>query len=64
MIICLCKNVSDRQIKELASQGKQFCEVIRSSQAGTCCGACTEDVKKIVQTEGKPTRSGQSPRES
>jgi bacterioferritin-associated ferredoxin len=53
MIICLCKNVSDRQIKELTTQGLKLCEVVKSSEAGTCCGACTEEVRKIV-SEGKP----------
>lgn len=49
MIICLCKNVSDRQIREMADQGASPREVLHKSQAGTCCGACTMEVQDLVR---------------
>lgn len=49
MIICLCKNVSDHQIREMANQGATPKEVVHKSQAGTCCGACTIEVQDIVR---------------
>lgn len=61
MIICLCKNVSDREIKDLVCQGKKLCDVVRSSEAGTSCGACTEDIRKIVRGEGLTTNNRKQP---
>lgn len=49
MIICLCKNISDRQIREMADQGASTREVIHKSKAGTCCGACTVEVQDLVR---------------
>ena len=49
MIICLCKNVSDRQIREMADQGASMRDVLHKSQAGTCCGACTVEVQDLVR---------------
>lgn len=60
MIICLCKNVSDRQIREMAAQGASPREILHKSQAGTCCGACTVEVQDLArhcrkQIISKPT---------
>ena len=51
MIVCLCKNVTDREIKEMASKGQRLCDILRSSEAGTCCGSCTDDIRKILKAE-------------
>lgn len=55
MIICLCKSVSDRKIRELADQGASYREVVHQSQAGTCCGACTLDVQDIIKRCRRPS---------
>ena len=56
MIVCLCNAVSDRQIKELVQEGASVKDVINTCQAGTCCGACAIEVRKIVQDEKRQTQ--------
>jgi bacterioferritin-associated ferredoxin len=51
MIVCLCKNVSDGHIKRLLSEGKSLQDIIRLSQAGTACGACTHDIRKCAESD-------------
>ena len=63
MIICLCKNVSDRRIKELAGEGKTLCDVVKSCEAGTHCGACTADVRELIRKEHNQVRSQTSNRD-
>jgi bacterioferritin-associated ferredoxin len=52
MYVCLCKGVTDRQIKDLASQGVRcVTEVGRCSGAGTRCGSCRSTISKILESE-------------
>lgn len=64
MIICLCKNVSDQQIKQMREDGKTLQDVVKASEAGTCCGACTLDLKKLFQDEARPQRQTTGSRDS
>ena len=56
MIVCLCYAVSDRKIKEMASQGASIKEIVSTCQVGTGCGACTLEVKKILEDEKQQAR--------
>jgi bacterioferritin-associated ferredoxin len=61
MILCLCKGVSDRKVREMAQQGQTLKQIVEVCEAGTGCGACTMDLREIVRDESdksKPTGIG------
>ena len=52
MILCLCEGVSDRVLRSAVREGA--CTVgalARRTGAGTGCGACACDLKRIVAEE-------------
>lgn len=50
MFVCLCKSVTDHQIREAVDEGVQSFEAMQSRlQVSSVCGACTCEVKKIMQ---------------
>ncbi|MEZ5333726.1 MAG: (2Fe-2S)-binding protein [Thermoanaerobaculia bacterium] len=50
MILCLCEAVTDRQIRQAVHQGADTVrEIARTTRAGTCCGACACDVRKLLR---------------
>ncbi len=51
MIICICANVSDREIKRKASEGKSFEDI--QNELGACCNCriCTKDIREIIKNE-------------
>lgn len=51
MILCLCKGISDRKIKEMAQAGQTLREIVETSEASTCCGACATDLRELVKSE-------------
>lgn len=52
MYVCLCKGVTDGQIKDLASKGVRCVnEVGRCSGAGTRCGSCRTTIAKLLESE-------------
>ena len=54
MIVCLCKAVSDREIKRCISEGKTTLKTLaRSCGAGTGCGACHDSIRSML-AETKP----------
>jgi bacterioferritin-associated ferredoxin len=56
MIVCLCKGVSSRTILDEARRGANTLKQIRQScQAGTDCGACTRQIRQLLETVA-PTR--------
>lgn len=64
MIVCLCKNVTELQIEQLVQNGKTTLrDVVETSQAGTCCGACFFEVEKIVE-DTRTTHRRKNDRES
>ena len=50
MYICICKAVTDRQIRQAAEAGisniKGLC---MATQAGTCCGKCLPEARRVLQ---------------
>jgi bacterioferritin-associated ferredoxin len=48
MIVCVCRVVSDRQIKAMAEQGATSAEIAATCGAGTGCGACRTQIEQIV----------------
>ena len=56
MILCLCKGVSDRKVKEMAQSGHTLKQIVQSCEASTCCGACANDLRDLVKKEStKPS---------
>lgn len=52
MLVCHCKNVSDREIRTAVRGGARTRnEVARACDAGSRCGGCTEAVEEIVSAE-------------
>jgi bacterioferritin-associated ferredoxin len=60
MIICLCKGVSDRQIREMAQQGQSLRQIVTKCEAGTSCGACVQDVQALVKCESPAKQQASS----
>jgi bacterioferritin-associated ferredoxin len=53
MILCLCKGVSDRKVREMVREGQSLRQIVKSCEASTCCGACAPELKGIVKDEKK-----------
>ncbi len=50
MVICLCKGVSDKRIRQLIDSGaKSLRDIMASCQAGSDCGSCVCAVKEMLQ---------------
>jgi len=51
MYVCLCKAVTDRQIKEFVNDGAgSFEEVCKELGVATQCGKCSQLAQNIVDT--------------
>lgn len=49
MIVCVCKNISDRQIRAAMADGASTVRALRNELAvSTCCGKCAPEVKRMV----------------
>ncbi len=52
MLICHCKSVYERQIREVVRSGARTpVQVGRACSAGTRCGGCTGAVEQIISSE-------------
>lgn len=50
MIVCVCKRVSDRQIRALAREGVCcVAEMQMETGCGTCCGQCLPVVRELIE---------------
>ena len=53
MIVCICRNVSERAICRLVAEGASSAdEVAARSGAGTRCGSCRAAVARLVAERG------------
>ena len=54
MFVCLCKAVTDHQIKEAVETGvSSFDDMQNHLSVGTACGGCTCEVKRIIEQKLK-----------
>jgi bacterioferritin-associated ferredoxin len=64
MIVCVCNNVSSREIAEVAASGCCSFESLQERlQVGTCCGTCVPCAKETFaehQGAARPHRKAQS----
>ncbi len=51
MIVCVCRGVTDRQIREAAASGRSLEQVFQCTGAGTSCGTCRLMVARLVADE-------------
>lgn len=60
MIVCVCKQVSEREVDALLASGcRTVAEVARRTGAGTDCGCCAAALREAVcgRTRGACARS-------
>ena len=49
MIICLCNNISDREIRQAVDLGlSTMAELRRDLGVATCCGTCASHAKQVL----------------
>ncbi len=51
MIICVCKNVNSRQLKECLQRGMSLEDIADEMGLGTGCGRCLEYAFTIAEKE-------------
>ena len=50
MIVCICNNVSDREIRQAVDFGvSSMAELSRDLGVATCCGQCTSCATQVLQ---------------
>lgn len=60
MIVCVCKNISDKQVAEMRNQGLSDRQIRKVLGIGGCCGKCVARVSLEDEFErllGKKTAS-------
>ena len=56
MIVCVCNNISDREIRQAVDLGlSSMAELSRDLGVGTCCGKCTSCARKVLDTHLETT---------
>lgn len=49
-IVCYCMSVTNGMIKEAVDSGASTLEEVQEmTSAGTVCGSCLEDIKRLVE---------------
>lgn len=48
MIVCICNQVSDRQIRRCVDAGMSFNDIQLELGVATCCGSCETCARDIV----------------
>lgn len=52
MYVCLCRGITDQDIKEAVSNGAEtFREVRDLLDLATCCGRCAPEARSIISEE-------------
>ncbi|MDC8759465.1 (2Fe-2S)-binding protein [Janthinobacterium fluminis] len=50
MIVCVCNNISDREIRQAVDLGlSSMAELRRDLGVATCCGKCHSCAKEVLQ---------------
>jgi bacterioferritin-associated ferredoxin len=52
MYVCVCRAISDRQIREVVDRGaKSLCEVQAYLPVANCCGSCEDTAREIIDRQ-------------
>jgi bacterioferritin-associated ferredoxin len=55
MYVCLCEAISDRDIKQLMSDGATtVAEIMQCTGAGSRCGSCIGEITRMVEERRGP----------
>ncbi|MDO6682181.1 MULTISPECIES: (2Fe-2S)-binding protein [unclassified Oceanobacter] len=49
MYVCLCKAVTNQQVKDAVDQGQSYGEMRRSLGLATDCGCCGRAAKQLIR---------------
>lgn len=50
MIVCICRNIPERKIRQAVNEGMTTMPQIRDSLGvGTCCGKCHSCAKRVLR---------------
>lgn len=62
MYVCLCRGITDTQIRKAVQAGKtEFRQLKQSLEVGTQCGKCVRMTMEIIATELDKIESDQAP---
>jgi len=62
MVACMCKGVTDGELRRTAASGASLEEVVRATGVGTDCGCCVEAVRRVVADASARADAGSAPR--
>lgn len=52
MYVCLCRGITDQDIKNAVAEGNEsFRDVRDSLDLGTCCGRCVPEARAVINSE-------------
>lgn len=52
MIVCVCNNISDREIRQAVELGLRTMDELREQLGvATCCGQCAECAQGVLDTQ-------------
>lgn len=52
MYVCLCRGITDQDIKNAVNNGSESFRQIREElDLGTCCGRCVPEARQIISEE-------------
>jgi bacterioferritin-associated ferredoxin len=61
MYVCVCRAVSDRQIREVVSRGAASLEEVKAYlPVAGCCGCCEEAANELISSYKKTTPAEQA----
>ena len=55
MIVCVCKNINSRQLKERLQRGMSIEDISLEMGLGTGCGRCLEYVCGLIEEPSPPS---------
>lgn len=59
MYVCLCRGITDQDIKEAVANGAEsYREVREMLDLGTCCGRCAPEARMIISDEVSQIAAG------
>lgn len=50
MYVCLCKNITQKQLEEAVEQGYGYAQIRQNMGLATDCGSCGQNAKQIIRT--------------
>lgn len=52
MYVCICRAISERQIREVVHRGASSLDEVKCYlPVASCCGCCEDTARELVQTE-------------